>query len=64
MILKADHPSFGGLIVAGSPIKTARAGGSPNTRAPALGEHTEDVLARLLGYDSARITELRDRKII
>jgi crotonobetainyl-CoA:carnitine CoA-transferase CaiB-like acyl-CoA transferase len=64
MILKADHPSFDGLIVAGSPIKTAGVSGAPNTRAPSLGEHTEDVFSRLLGYDSARIAELRERKII
>ena len=64
MILKADHPTFDGLIVAGSPIKTAGVSGAPDTRAPALGEHTEDVLARLLGYDSERIAQLRERKVI
>src|SRR5262249_16374057 len=64
MILRADHPNFDGLIVPGSPIKTASADGVPNTRAPALGEHTEDVLRRLLGYDSARISQLRAKSII
>jgi CoA:oxalate CoA-transferase len=64
MILKADHPAFDGLIVAGSPIKTAGVNGSPNTRAPALGEHTDDVLTRLLGYDIQRIAGLRERKVI
>jgi CoA:oxalate CoA-transferase len=64
MILKADHPQFDGLIVAGSPIKTAGAGGTPNTRAPALGEHTDGVLSELLGYDEERIAGLRDRKVI
>ncbi|MGA2410458.1 MAG: CaiB/BaiF CoA-transferase family protein [Candidatus Binataceae bacterium] len=64
MILKADHPSFDGLIVAGSPIKTAGVSGVLNTRAPSLGEHTDGVLSRLLGYDAGRIAELRVRKII
>jgi CoA:oxalate CoA-transferase len=64
MILHAEHPSFDGLIVPGSPFKTAGAGGAPNTRAPQLGEHTELVLRRVLGYDSARIAELRARQII
>lgn len=64
MILKADHPQFDGLVVAGSPIKTVGAPGAPNTRAPSLGEHTDGVLAELLGYDNARIMELRERKII
>ncbi len=64
MILNADHPDFDGLIVPGSPFKTAGAGGVPNTRAPSLGEHTEEVLQRLLGYDSARIADLRTKQII
>jgi crotonobetainyl-CoA:carnitine CoA-transferase CaiB-like acyl-CoA transferase len=64
MILRADHPDFGGLIVPGSPLKITGAEGIPNTRAPALGEHTNDVLKRLLGYDSTRISELRSKQII
>jgi CoA:oxalate CoA-transferase len=64
MILQADHPDFDGLIVPGSPLKTTWKDGAPNTRAPSLGEHTNDVLQRLLGYDSARIAELRAKQVI
>ncbi|HXW85288.1 MAG TPA: CaiB/BaiF CoA-transferase family protein [Candidatus Binataceae bacterium] len=64
MILSAQHPEFRGLLVPGSPVKTAGSTAEPNTRAPTLGENTEEVLARLLGYDSARIAELRNRNII
>ena len=64
MILSADHPDFGGLVVPGSPLKTAGVGGAPNTHAPRLGEHTESVLKRLLGYDEARISELRAKQVI
>jgi CoA:oxalate CoA-transferase len=64
MILHADHPDFDGLIVPGSPLKTTGANGVPNTRAPALGEHTDDVLEHLLGYDSARIAQLRAKQVI
>ena len=64
MILGADHPNFNGLIVPGSPLKTAGMGGRPNTRAPSLGQDTDEVLRRLLGYDSARIAELRTKQII
>jgi CoA:oxalate CoA-transferase len=64
MILRADHPDFDGLIVPGSPLKTTGSNGVPNTRAPALGEHTDDVLKRLLGYDSAQIAELRAKQIV
>ena len=30
------------------------------TRAPTVGEHTDEVLADVLGYDAARAAELRE----
>jgi CoA:oxalate CoA-transferase len=64
MILHAAHPSFDQLIVPGSPLKTAGVVAVPDTRSPDLGEHTASVLESLLGYDAARIAELRAQKII
>jgi CoA:oxalate CoA-transferase len=64
MILRADHPDFDGLIVPGSPLKTMGDDARPNTRAPALGQHTDEVLKRLLGYDSKRLAELRKNRVI
>jgi CoA:oxalate CoA-transferase len=64
MLLQADHSSFDGLIVPGSPLKTAGVGGGPDTRSPNLGEHTDEVLSHLLGYDAARLADLRTRQII
>jgi CoA:oxalate CoA-transferase len=64
MILRAGHPSFPDLIVPGSPLKHTGSTAVPDTRAPALGEHTDAVLSTLLGYDSERLTALRRRSII
>ncbi len=64
MILRADHPTFAGLLVPGSPLKSPGDQATPPTRAPALGEHTETVLRDLLGFDQARIADLRARGII
>jgi CoA:oxalate CoA-transferase len=64
MILHADHPAFANLIVPGSPLKTAGVASTPNTRAPQLGEHTDEILSQILGYDSKRIDDLRSRKVI
>jgi CoA:oxalate CoA-transferase len=64
MILSGEHPDFNGLIVPGSPLQSTWGNGAPNTRAPALGEHTEEVLQCLLGYDSDRIANLRAKKVI
>jgi CoA:oxalate CoA-transferase len=64
MILHAEHPEFDGLIVPGSPIKSAGDKDVPSTRSPGLGESTDEVLTEVLGYDSLRLSELRQRSII
>ncbi len=64
MILHAEHPEFAGLIVPGSPLKSAGDNGIPATRAPVLSEGTDEVLTDILGYDSFRLSELRRRSII
>ncbi len=64
MILRAEHPTFGGLMVPGSPLKIAGGDAAPATRAPSLGESTDQVLESILGYDSLRLSELRRRSII
>lgn len=64
MILHAEHSAFDGFIVPGSPLKTVGSAATPDTRAPALGEHTERVLREIAGYDTARIVELRAGGII
>ena len=45
--------------VVGTPIRMSETPLTPGTRAPTLGEHTEDVL-RDVGYDDERLTELRE----
>jgi CoA:oxalate CoA-transferase len=64
MILNAEHPSFGGLIVPGTPLRNPGSTATPDTRAPRLGEHTDEVLGGLLGVDGSRLAELRARSII
>jgi CoA:oxalate CoA-transferase len=64
MILHADVRGYRGLIVPGSPLKLAGSAATPDTRAPALGEDTDEVLTRLLGYDSNRLSRLRQQRIV
>jgi CoA:oxalate CoA-transferase len=64
MILHADHPSFSRLVVPGSPLKVVGVNTVPSTRAPQLGENTDEVLERLLGYDTARLDQLRKQHVI
>ncbi len=64
MILHADHPSYEDLLVPGTPLRNPDSVATPDTRAPKLGEHTDEVLARLLGLDESRLADLRSRSII
>jgi len=58
MILTVEHPELGELREVASPVRTAGVVTSP-APAPRLGEHTDEILSRLLQYDSARIAALR-----
>jgi crotonobetainyl-CoA:carnitine CoA-transferase CaiB-like acyl-CoA transferase len=58
MIVEVKHPRFGVLRQVGGPVKTE--GAAPNLDpAPALGQHTDEILRTLLQYDPDRIAALR-----
>ena len=61
-IVEVDHPTRGRYTTVGNPIKMSD---SPTevTRAPLLGEHTEQVLAEL-GYSANDLALLRAEKVI
>ena len=64
MVHQWDHPLAGPLNLVSSPLKLS---GTPVRTAmppPLLGEHTQEVLTELLGWDDERITALRDQEVI
>jgi crotonobetainyl-CoA:carnitine CoA-transferase CaiB-like acyl-CoA transferase len=64
MVLPMAHPVHGTVPTLGTPIKVD-AGMAIEVCPPArLGQHTEEVLVRLLGYDRERIAHLREMKVI
>ena len=49
-----------GTLVKGLPYRLNGAGIAIERAAPALGQHTDEVLRTLLGFDDARLRELAD----
>jgi len=62
-IVEHDHPIAGPLRLLGTPIKTDAAP-APIGPAPSTGQHTDEILRDVLGYDDARIAALRRAGVI
>lgn len=58
-VVEVDHPERGKYRTVGNPIKLSN---SPTevTRSPLLGEHTDQILTDVLGYNESEIETLRE----
>ena len=64
MLVDQDNPVVGKVKMPGNPLKLQLTPPDTSMRAPALGEHTEEVLSELLGYSSEHIRRLRENHVI
>jgi crotonobetainyl-CoA:carnitine CoA-transferase CaiB-like acyl-CoA transferase len=64
LILESDHPSAGHLKLTGFPYKLSATPPALRMPPPRLGEHTEDILVDLLGYDERELREFQTNKVI
>jgi len=64
MLVELEHAVAGLLKVTGTPLKFSDTPGSVRTPPPLLGEHTDAILARDLGFDHAHIDGLRTKGVI
>jgi formyl-CoA transferase len=57
-IVEVDHPTRGKYLSVGNPIKLS-ASATEVTRSPLLGEHTDEILAQVLGYSTAEVAAIK-----
>jgi formyl-CoA transferase len=57
-VVEVDHPTRGKYLTVGNPVKMSDSI-TEVKRAPLLGEHTEEILAKELGYSAAEIAEIK-----
>ena len=58
-----DHPGIGSYLTPGNPIAFSDVERIPPTRAPSLGEHTDEILVDI-GYEAHEIAGLHDDSIV
>ena len=58
-VVEVDHPTRGKYLTVGNPIKLSD---SPTevARSPLLGEHTDEILSEVLGFDESRVRDLKN----
>jgi crotonobetainyl-CoA:carnitine CoA-transferase CaiB-like acyl-CoA transferase len=60
VVITTDHPVLGAVRSVATPLRVGAWDAKPPSRAPLRGEHVNEILAGLLGYDEAKIADLRD----
>ncbi len=64
MVREVTHPAMGSYRQVGVPVKMSDTPSQLRRASPALGEHTDEVLAGELGYTAERIAALRAAGVI
>ncbi|HEV2263109.1 MAG TPA: formyl-CoA transferase [Stellaceae bacterium] len=58
-VVEVDHPKRGKYLTVGNPIKLSDSA-SDVKRSPLLGEHTDEILTKVLGYDDKKVREFKE----
>ena len=64
MFSMLEQPGIGRYLVPGSPLDFSAVPRETPRRAPVLGEHTDEVLADVLGLSDGAIGKLREKRIV
>jgi crotonobetainyl-CoA:carnitine CoA-transferase CaiB-like acyl-CoA transferase len=63
-VVQFDHPDHGRTQMLGVPVRLSATPGAVRTPAPELGQHTEEVLLEVLGFEWEQIGRLREQGVI
>ena len=58
-VVEVDHPSRGTYLTVGNPIKLSDSPADVR-RSPLLGEHTDEILRKVIGYSEKEVAEIKD----
>ena len=64
MLARIQHPTAGEISQIGIPMVFSDTNPEIRSPPPVLGEHAEEILGKLLGYEGKRIAELRNEGVI
>lgn len=64
MLVEIDQPAVGKMRITNSPIRLSETPGEVYAPAPVLGQHSEDVLRKVLEYSQVEIDQLKEAGII
>jgi CoA:oxalate CoA-transferase len=64
MIVEVDQPVSGKVKLIGSVYKMSKTPGDRKKRAPAVGEHNEEIYGGLLGIDAQEMQKLKEESVI
>jgi formyl-CoA transferase len=57
-VVEVDHPTRGKYLTVGNPVKMSDSI-TEVKRSPLLGEHTEEILTKVLGYSAEELAEIK-----
>lgn len=64
LVKTLEHPVAGEVKVVGPPVVYSEARNEARTAPPTLGQHTDEVLRDVLGYDEKHIKKLREQNLV
>jgi formyl-CoA transferase len=64
MFIEVEHPTLGKIKVLNFPMKFSESPGKVYGPAPALGQHNEEILTKILRYKPEEVEQLRKEGVI